>query len=123
MAATIGMTGQWTARNVHMTTWSGFTTSNDIGVAQDGSAPHKYIQATGTLATAGSPIVTIQGSNNSATGPYVTLNTVTGGAALIVATTGGVQISDTPRWIRPTVSATTADTSFNIIMMSSWDRR
>lgn len=114
--ATINPTGTWIERGVHKTTWANLTSSGDTVGAQTGARlPDKTIYVTGTM---GSANVTIQGSNNTATGPYVTLVDPQGTAIIFTATTQIETILENPQFIKPVVSGATGGTDVTVIMIS-----
>jgi hypothetical protein len=112
--ATIDLSGEWLSRGVHKTIWEGMS-SGDVGSAQGALGGSIItVQVTGTI-TAGT--LYVEGSNNTATGPFETLQTVTGGAASLTAT-GILSIEAPAAFTRPRASGTTA-ADMDVIMISS----
>ena len=114
--ATINPTGVWVEKGVHKTTWDGLTASGDTVGAQGGAAlPDKTVYITGTMNSA---VVTIKGSNNTATGPYVPLVDPQGNSIAFTATTQIETILENPLHIKPFVSGATGGTDVDVIMIS-----
>ncbi len=114
--ATINPTGSWIERGVHKTTWAGLTASSDTVGAQNGAGlPDKTIFITGTMNSA---VVTIKGSNNTATGPYAPLVVPQGNSIAFTATTQVEVILENPQYIKPFVSGATGGTDVDVLMIS-----
>lgn len=113
--ATVDRQGSWVAPQRHRTFWTFNTSGDHVGKPQDGMASTRYIDARGTF---GSAVVTLQG-RNTASGNFVTLNTVTGGDATLSAE-GGVEVAAIAREVRPRASGCTSTTDVTVAMISAW---
>ncbi len=116
--ATVAPTGEWIGRGVYQTTWSTLT-SGDVGGAESASRlPDKTIFVSGTLDGGG---VTLQGSNNTATGPWGTLNDPQGNA-LTLTVTGTIEaVLENTRFVRPTSTGGAGSVSYTLYMVSRAD--
>lgn len=113
--ATVNPTQQWIAKGVSKTTWSGLASGDTIGAASEPTLPDKTVYVTGTL---GSETITMQGSNNTATGPFFTLVDPQGNALTFTAT-GNEVILENPQFIRPALGGTsTGNFSASVILVS-----
>ncbi len=105
----------WIQKGVARTLWEGVTASTTTNGAETAAAlPDKTVYVTGTF---NSGVVTMEGSNNTATGPYVDCVDPQGNAIAFSAD-GQEAILENPQWIRPRVSGATGGTDVDVIMIS-----
>lgn len=113
--ATINPTQQWIAKGVSKTTWSGCVGGDTIVAASEPTLPDKTVYITGTLNSVG---VTIQGSNNTATGPFFTLVDPQGNALTFTAS-GNEVVLENPQFIKFTTTGTATESmSYSVILLS-----
>jgi hypothetical protein len=100
---------------VARTLWEAVTASTVTNGAETAAGlPDKTVYVTGTF---GSGTVTMEGSNNTATGPYVDCVDPQGNAIAFSAD-GQEAILENPQWIRPRVSGATGGTDVDVILIS-----
>ena len=105
----------WIAKGVARTLWEGVTTSSTTNGAETAAGlPDKTVYVTGTFNTG---VVTMEGSNNTATGPYINCVDPQGNAIAFSAD-GMEAILENPQFIRPRVSGATGGTDVDVIMIS-----
>lgn len=111
---TISGEGTWIAKGVHRQVWKTLTSGNLTGSAMTAPMlPDKTVQVVGTFGSSGA--VVIEGSNNTATGPYHTLNDSRGeGNALSLTAADTRIILENPLYIRPRLTNAGAGSAWNI---------
>jgi hypothetical protein len=106
----------WLQKGVARTLWEGVTASSVTNGAETAAGlPDKTVYVTGNFGDAS--VVTIEGSNNTATGPFVDCVDPQGNAIAFSAD-GQEVILENPQWIRPRVSGATGGTDVDVIMIS-----
>ena len=106
----------WIQKGVARTLWEGVTVSSTTNGAETAAGlPDKTVYVTGDFQSA--TIVTMEGSNNTATGPYVDCVDPQGNAIAFSAD-GQEVILENPQFIRPRVSGATGGSDIDVIMIS-----
>lgn len=122
--ATINPTGVWVQKGVHKTTWTGLLNSGDtVGAETAASLPDKTVYVTGTFASA---VVNIEGSNNTATGPYSLLVDPQGNTISLTSTVRNETVLENTQFIRPLIAgsiSTTGGTNLTVILLSRGNLR
>ncbi len=105
----------WLQKGVARTIWETIVSGGVTNGAESAPGlPDKTVYVTGTF---DSGRVTMEGSNNTATGPYVDCVDPQGNA-IEFAADGQEAILENPQFIRPRVSGTTGGTDVDVILIS-----
>lgn len=113
--ATIPLNGSWIKSGVHKTSWDNLA-SGDVGAAQSGvGLSDKTVQIIGTLDGGG---ITMQGSNDTAAGPFFTLTDPQGNDIILTTSGLGEAIAENPLFIRPTTSGGSGSLDISVLMVS-----
>ena len=125
--ATTAVSSVWIAKGVVRSAWSTMVKTASIGDPISApNLPDKTVQVRKSTATNGfsGATIAIEGSNNTATGPYVTLNDSRGeGFPLTFTTTDIRTIMENPQFIRPRYTAATGTPSLNIEIIQQSGKR
>ena len=109
----------WLQKGVARTIWETIVSGGVTNGAETAAGlPDKTVYVTGTF---NSGVVTMEGSNNTATGPYADCVDPQGNAISFASGAAAGQqeaILENPQFIRPRVSGTTGGTDVDVILIS-----
>lgn len=115
--ATVNPKGEWHAKGVYISTWTGATSSGDtIGYESASRLPDKTVQVDGEFGSGPAVVTMIGRTSTSASGIVLTDPQ---GNNLTFSAAGHSIIAENPEFVGFTVSGASASTSVNVRMISS----